>query len=149
MPSFIILGYVRQILGRGLFAASKRLILNRVQAWLEKGSNLKTVYCRLCHHSFDVSNMGRNFLPILFFNANNTELPNLVSSTPPKWSNGKSSSTVSLLPSDVQLKKQHILLFIHVQNWPTDTVCPAKWHFNAMEIIYLISNTCSFKKIPS
>ena len=105
MPSFIILGYVRQILGRGLFAASKRLILNRVQAWLEKGSNLKTVHCKLCHHSFDVSNMGRNFLPILFFNANNTELPNLVNSTPPKWSNGKSSSTVSLLPSDVQLKK--------------------------------------------
>ena len=29
---------------------------------------------------------------------------------------------------------------MHVQNWPTDRVRPAKWHFDSMEIIYLISN---------
>lgn len=36
----------------------------------------------------------------------------------------------------------------HVQNWPTDKVCPAKWHFNTIDTIYLISNGCSFKKMP-
>ena len=29
---------------------------------------------------------------------------------------------------------------VHVKNWPTDRVRPAKWHFDSMEIIYLISN---------
>ena len=36
---------------------------------------------------------------------------------------------------------------VHVQNWPTDKVCPAKWHFDSIEIIYLIFNACSFKKV--
>ena len=58
--------------------------------WLERGSNVKTAYCKLCNHSFDVSNMGKSAvashakgkkhkekislkksLPIHFFSTNN------------------------------------------------------------------------------
>ena len=28
--------------------------------WVEKGSNARTVYFKLCHHTFDISNMGRS-----------------------------------------------------------------------------------------
>ena len=27
--------------------------------WVDKDPNAGTVYCKLCHHTFDVSNMGR------------------------------------------------------------------------------------------
>ena len=30
--------------------------------WIEKGSSGRTAYCELCHHTFDISNMGRSVL---------------------------------------------------------------------------------------
>ena len=35
---------------------------------------------------------------------------------------------------------------IHFQNRPTDTVRPVKWHFDTMEIIYLISQSMFLQK---
>ena len=32
--------------------------------WVEKGSNARTVYFRLCHHTFDISNMGRSVVTV-------------------------------------------------------------------------------------
>ena len=100
--------------------------LTKFKAWLEKGS--KTAYWKmfliweevLQQAMLKEKNTGikkileslfqDHFLPQII-----TELPNLVNITPPESSNGKSSSSVSILSSDVQPKKQCTLLFI-VQN---------------------------------
>ena len=74
--------------------------------WLGKGYDSKAAYCKLCQDSFDVSNMGGSAVKShakgknnmdkenlkrvssnIFFNTNNTELPNLLNSTPPESSN--------------------------------------------------------------
>ena len=30
--------------------------------WVEKGPNAQTAYCKLFHHKFDISNMGRSMV---------------------------------------------------------------------------------------
>ena len=30
--------------------------------WVEKGTSARTAYCKLCHHTFEISNMGRSAL---------------------------------------------------------------------------------------
>ena len=42
-------------------------------------------------------------------------------------------------PNSHRLSKAAISI-IHVQNWSIDTVRPDEWHFDTMDIIYLISN---------
>ena len=90
--------------------------------WVEKGSSARTANCKLCHHTFDISNMGRSALtshskgkkhkdeeislkslPVLFFSKKESNVVSL------RVSDSDQDQCPSSSSSDVQHRKQYTL----------------------------------------
>ena len=68
--------------------------------WVEKGSSARTAYCKLCHHTFDISNMGRSALTSHSKGKKHKDKEISWKSLPVSFFAKKKSNVVSLTVSD-------------------------------------------------
>ena len=69
--------------------------------WVEKGSNARTAYCKLCHHTFDISNNGRSVVTSHSNRKNSKDKERSRKSLSVSFFAKKKSDVVSLTLSDL------------------------------------------------